>query len=148
MKPIKEEKTDDIYHIKEKESDKKEAKEKRKSTCMPPDMPVLKNEKLPPKAIENNEMPLLKRSKILKFRNPLRKSDKPSKTVIKELVSKKDILDPFDLLEPIYEEVQKETRTIAPKENKSLPVKKNLAKKVKKRKITEERDEVLPIMSL
>lgn len=109
-------------------------------------MPVLKNERLLSKITQNNEMPLLKRSKLIKFKNPLKKSDKPPKSFSKESVSEKDILDPFDLLEPVYEEVQKEIKSVLPvpkiKENKNLPVKKSLAKKVKKRKMTEERDEV------
>lgn len=77
----------------------------------------------------------------------MKKIERADKTLIKEAISKGDILDPFDLLEPVYEEVQKEpkppcTPNKTKEATKNVPVKKGVQKKVKKRKISDDRDEV------
>lgn len=64
---------------------------------------------------------------------------KRSEKVIKEPLNKEGILDPLDLLEPVYEEVTKESAPPKVKEVKNIPLKKG---KLKKRKFSEEREEV------
>lgn len=94
------------------------------------------------------EPPLAKpcTSKILRSSCSLKKVDKPDKLLIKESISKGDILDPYDLLEPIYEEVQKEKPinilNKSKEANKNVAMKRNVQKKVKKRKISDDREEV------
>lgn len=83
-------------------------------------------------------------SKVLRSNSSMRKVERTDKLLIKDAISKGDILDPFDLLEPVYEEVQEEP-VIANKakdSNKTVSLKKNVQKKVKKRKISDDRDEV------
>lgn len=86
-------------------------------------------------------------SKVLRSSGSLKKIERADKLLIKETISKGDILDPLDLLEPVYEEVQKEPKppsmlNKAKEINKAVPVKKSVQKKVKKRKISDDRDEV------
>lgn len=74
-------------------------------------------------------------SKTVKSVYPTKKSEK----IGKEPLSKGGILDPLDLLEPVYEEVTKESVPPRIKEIKNVPVKRG---KLKKRKFSEEREEV------
>ncbi|KAJ8956243.1 hypothetical protein NQ318_014975 [Aromia moschata] len=63
-----------------------------------------------------------------------------------------DILDPLDLLEPVYEELTKESKPSSVqaklKENKFVHAKRGLPKKFKKRKLPEEREESPPPLFL
>lgn len=85
--------------------------------------------------------------KFLRSSTAIKKIERTDKLLIKEAISKGDILDPFDLLEPVYEEVQKEPKPAAitnkvKEVSKSVSIKRNIQKKVKKRKISD-RDEVM-----
>lgn len=51
-----------------------------------------------------------------------------------------DILDPLDLLEPIYEEPAKPDRPV--NKFRQFPIKKNFPRKIKKRKYSDVRDDV------
>ncbi|KAJ8917348.1 hypothetical protein NQ315_002370 [Exocentrus adspersus] len=73
-----------------------------------------------------------------------RKSERVTKE--KETLSKRGILDPLDLLEPVYEEVTKDTMPPAKvREVKSVPVRRG---KLKKRKFTDEHEESPPPLLL
>ncbi|XP_018569988.1 longitudinals lacking protein, isoforms F/I/K/T-like isoform X2 [Anoplophora glabripennis] len=80
-------------------------------------------------------------SKALRSAHPSKKSEKISK----EPLNKEGILDPLDLLEPVYEEVTKESAPPKVKEVKNIPFKKG---KLKKRKFSEEREESPPPLFL
>lgn len=74
-------------------------------------------------------------SKTVKSVYPSKKFERVSK----EPLSKEGILDPLDLLEPVYEEVTRESALPKMREIRNIPMKKG---RLKKRKFSEEREEV------
>ncbi|XP_060534257.1 uncharacterized protein LOC132706761 isoform X2 [Cylas formicarius] len=68
-------------------------------------------------------------------------------------LKKGDMIDPLDLLEPVYEEITKEPPPLLKpaiplklREVKHVPIKRNIGKKVKKRRYVEDREESPPLM--
>lgn len=114
------------------------------------DSPFLKScSKVPKANAQYTELlpPKATLSKVLRSSGTLKKIERSDKLLIKEAISKGDILDPFDLLEPVYEEVQMEPKPASipskvKEANRSVSLKKSVQKKIKKRKISDDRDEV------
>ncbi|KAG5878379.1 hypothetical protein JTB14_020615 [Gonioctena quinquepunctata] len=147
-KDDKEVKKKDDKEVKKKEEIKEVKDKKRPQPAPPPIMPILKSVKLS-KITPHTDMPILKSSRSSKninfSRRAVRKIDRVEK-INKEL--KSEFLDPLDLLEPVYEELTKEptqaTTLVKPKEIKTIPVRRSMTKRLKKRKMTEEREESPP----
>ncbi|KAJ8953714.1 hypothetical protein NQ314_007324 [Rhamnusium bicolor] len=120
--------------LKEEKKDERELKDRKKhpQPALPVEMPTPKTN-----------------SKSFKSSHT---SKKTVEKVHKESIKNDDILDPLDLLEPVYEELTKESKPASVptkfKECKSMPIKKGLPKKLKKRKFSEEREESPPPMFL
>nr|CAH7741068.1 unnamed protein product [Callosobruchus chinensis] len=138
------------------------------------EMPILKSAKLlrsTPQSRQNIEMPVLKtvlkpsktkaafvakktekvERKLDKFEKKVEKSEKPEKTVTfapqkpaKESPSTSNIFDPMNLLKPVYEEVTKEKKIQSSPIKMKEPKQKAVQKKIKKRKMTEEREDSPP----
>ncbi|VEN63767.1 unnamed protein product, partial [Callosobruchus maculatus] len=135
------------------------------------EMPVLKSAKLlrsTPQARQNLEMPVLKtvlkpsktkaafvakktekvERKLDKSEKKVDKPEKPEKTVTfapqkpaKESPSTSNIFDPMNLLKPVYEEVTKEKKIQSSPVKIKEPKQKAVQKKIKKRKMAEERED-------
>lgn len=161
-KEEKEAKPPEVKQIKRKEEkeikkrDEKETKEKKRAVQLAPlvEMPVLKSSKTIKIPLQQSEMPVLKSTKPPRGSGISRRTEKRTfeKEKIekplpsKDISHKKDFFDPIlDLLEPVYEEVAKDpkpTKAIVPKDPKNITVRRNVQKKLKKRKITDDREEV------
>ncbi|CAH1115312.1 unnamed protein product [Psylliodes chrysocephalus] len=163
-KEEKEAKPPEVKQIKRKEEkeikkrDEKETKEKKRAVQLAPlvEMPVLKSSKTIKIPLQQSEMPVLKSTKPPRGSGISRRTEKRTfeKEKIekplpsKDISHKKDFFDPIlDLLEPVYEEVAKDpkpTKAIVPKDPKNITVRRNVQKKLKKRKITDDREESPP----
>ncbi|XP_056633900.1 myb-like protein X [Diorhabda sublineata] len=159
IKPLKKREEKDLTRKEEKQTKKKEEtkeiKEKKRVTIIPsPEKPLVKSSKVP-KVVIQNPLPILKNKQktFVESKKRDKRLEKEKLPVIekipitKDTPSTSDFSNPFGLLKPVYEEVTKDpkpNKLPVTRDPKNVNVKRTLQKKLKKRKLTDDREESPP----